>query len=82
MAYLCLATLYGDVDGSLEPLRLDWFCAKFVQSLPETLADRCMYVLVTADRVTLHLRGGNKNYCTLPPVDISRQSPKLAAHRC
>eukprot|EP01050_Picozoa_sp_SAG11_P007340 SAG11_NODE_609_length_8224_cov_5.446154_5_plen_619_part_00 len=78
MAYLCLATLYGDVDGSLEPVRLDWYTAKFVESLPETSADRCMYVLVTADRVTLHLRGGNKNYCTLPPVDISRQSPKLA----
>jgi hypothetical protein len=77
MAYLCLATAYGDLGGTLEPIRLDWCDAKFVAELPARLADHCMYVLVTADRVSVHLRGGHKNNCAVDQ-NISDTSPLLA----
>lgn len=77
MRYLGLATMYGDVGGTLEPNRLDWYCAQFVTALPAILPDRCMYVLVTDASVVVHLRGGNKNYCALTQ-DISAHSPLLA----
>ena len=76
MAYLCLATMYGDVDATLEPVRLDWCDAKFVTALPTRLAD-CMYVLVTTDSVSVHLRGGHKNGCDVDR-NISETSPLLA----
>jgi hypothetical protein len=34
-AYFALATLYGDVDGTYEPQRLDWYRAQFTTSLPD-----------------------------------------------
>ena len=33
--YFCLATLYGEADGSYEPQRLDWYRAQYTTSLPD-----------------------------------------------
>jgi hypothetical protein len=89
--YFCLATLYGDAGGTYEPQRLDWYRAKYTTSLPDgwemvngklpepnPLPERCMYVLVVGEQVTMVLRGGNKADQDVDQ-DLTAECPKLAA---
>ena len=75
--YLALATLYGDVGGTYEPQRMDWYRAQYATELPDPLPAKCMYVHVTDDSVELILRGGNKAYQDVDQ-DLSDVSPLLA----
>ena len=61
-AYFALATLYGDVGGSYEPERLDWYRAQYATELPNPLPAKCMFVHVTETAVTMILRDGNKRW--------------------
>jgi hypothetical protein len=93
--YFCLATLYGDVGGTYEPQRLDWYRAQFTTSLPDgweldddgklpennPLPKRCMFVLVTQEQVMMVLRGGNKNEQDVDQ-DLTAEAPELAAMLC
>ena len=76
-AYFALASLYGDVGGSYEPERLDWYRAQFATELPEPLPARCMFVHVTEAAVTMVLRDGNKNGQNVNQ-DLTATTPRLA----
>jgi len=76
-AYFALATLYGDVDGSYEPERLDWHRAQYTTELPEPLPAKCMFVHVTDAAVTMVLRDGNKNGQDVNQ-DLTATAPRLA----
>jgi hypothetical protein len=76
-AYFALASLYGDVGGSYEPERLDWYRAQFVTELPEPLPAKCMFVHVTEAAVTMVLRDGNKNGQDVNQ-DLTATAPRLA----
>ena len=76
-AYFALATLYGDVGGSYEPERLDWYRAQYATELPNPLPAKCMYVHVTETAVTMILRDGNKRGQNVDQ-NLSQASPQLA----
>lgn len=76
--YFALATLYGDVGGTYEPQRMDWYRARYATDLPDLLPAKCMYVHVTNDSVELILRGGNKAGQDADQ-DLSDVSPLLAS---
>ena len=76
-AYFALATMYGDVGGSYEPERLDWYRAQYTSELPDPLPAKCMFVHVTETAVTMVLRDGNNRGQDVDQK-LSKVAPQLA----